>query len=805
MRKKIWISLLLGMVLLVAGFQPVLADGIIIPPAPPIPPCPRGDCPPPPPFPRPISQLQIKYHHVDVTIQDQIATTHVDQVFYNPNNVALEGTYVFPLPADAAVKDFTLWVDGKPVKGEVLDAQQARQKYEEIVRSLKDPALLEYIGQGAIQANVFPIPPKGERRIELQYQQALTADNGLVRYVYPLNTEKFSARPLESVSVTVKIAAKQPIRAVYSPSHTVSVEQKDERHATVSYEDSNVTPDADFALYYSLGETEAFHLFTYRDPADPAGADGFFMLLLAPSPGQPVEPVSKDVLLVLDRSGSMEGEKFQQAQAAADYILKHLNPGDRFYVTTFSSSTQAYADGLRPASEAEQAVAWVNRSSAAGSTDINRALLETAAVADKERSTYLIFLTDGLPTEGVLDSEKILDNFLRAAPKNLRLFAFGVGYDVDTYLLDSLSRAQHGLSTYVQPGENLDEALSSFYARISTPVLTNLSLDFGKINAYDIYPNPMPDLFEGTQVVVVGRYRNGGAATVTLTGQVNEMLRTFQYQDQQFTKDSRGETGAVAGLPRLWATRKIGYLLEKVRLDGADQETIDQIVKLSIRYGIVTPYTSYLVTEPMPLGAANQQQLAQDTFQQLQAAPGAVTGRGAVQKAAGEGALSQAEVVPPVTAGVPNGEGQVSAAQTVRTVDSRTFVLNNNIWMDTAYDPDTMKTQKVAFLSPDYFKLAQSRQDVGAALALGERVIVVVDGKAYEVVGENEQTGSIQIPSGPAIQPTTTAVPTQKAGATQAPASLPMEPQQPTVPAACLGVLLPLATVMIGLKFKAHG
>ncbi len=435
MNKKVWISVLLGMALLLAGFQPALADGIIIPPVPPVPPCPRGDCPPPP-FHRPISQLEIKYHHVDVTIEDQIATTHVDQVFYNPNNFALEGTYVFPLPLDAAVSDFTLWVDGEPVKGEVLDAEQARQKYEEIVRSLRDPALLEYIGQGAVQANVFPIPPKGERRIELKYQQALTADNGLVRYVYPLNTEKFSAKPLESVSVTLNITAKQPIRAVYSPSHPVSIDHKDDRNVTVSYEDTNVTPDTDFALYYSLGESQAFHLLTYRDPANPANADGFFMMLLAPSPGQPVESVSKDVLLVVDRSGSMEGAKFQQAQAASKYILQHLNPDDRFYLTTFSSSPDAYASSLRPAGEAAQAIAWVNRSAAAGSTDINRVLLETAAVADKERPTYLIFLTDGLPTEGVTDSQKILENFQRSAPSNLRLFAFGVGYDVDTFLLE---------------------------------------------------------------------------------------------------------------------------------------------------------------------------------------------------------------------------------------------------------------------------------------------------------------------------------------------------------------------------------
>ena len=277
----------------------------------------------------------------------------------------------------------------------------------------------------------------------------------------------------------------------------------------MSYEASQVIPDKDFTLFYSLGKSEAFHLLSYRDPGDPTDPDGYFMLLLAPAPQVSSKPMAKDVLLVLDHSGSMDGEKFRQVQSALRYILSHLNPEDQFYLEAFNSSIENYASSLRPVSEANQAIAWVDSLSAAGSTDINRALLEAAAVADKERPTYMIFMTDGLPTEGVTQIQEIINNFNKAAPKNLRMFPFGVGYDVDTYLLDSLSEAHHGLSTYVQPGSSLDEALSGFYARISTPVLTNLKLDFGNLAVHDLYPNPLPDLFEGSQVVVVGRYREG--------------------------------------------------------------------------------------------------------------------------------------------------------------------------------------------------------------------------------------------------------------------------------------------------------
>ncbi len=728
MKSRLFAAMLAVCLLLIAA-SPVKADGIIIPSPPP---CPADGCPP---F-FSLAQLAIKYHHVDVKIDNQIAVTHVDQAFFNPNDWPVEGTYLFPLPLDAVVTKFSLWVDGKLIPGEVLDATQARQKYEEIVRSLRDPALLEYAGRGALQASIFPIPPKSERRIELEYSQVLTAENGLVRYVYPLNTEKFSVQPLESVRVSVSIQSDQPIRTVYSPSHRVEISRQGDKMATAAYEASNLTPDVDFALYYSLGETEAFHLFTYRDPGDLVEKDGFFTLLLAPPPGLVAETVAKDLLLVLDRSGSMEGEKFDQAQRALKYILQNLNPDDRFYLSSFSSTIQEYAANLRPASEAGQAVAWVDTLSALGSTDINRALLEAASVATGDRPTYLIFLTDGLPTEGEVDRQKILDNFLSTAPEGIRLYAFGVGYDVDTLLLDSLAQDHSGRTTYVRPGEALDETLSAFYESISSPVLTDLMLDFGGQRVYDIYPQTLPDLFAGGQVVVVGRYRDPGTFDLTLRGKVNGVEQVFRFPGQTFTADNHNETGTLANLPRLWATRKIGVLLTFIRLNGPDPESIDQIVRLSIRYGIVTPYTSYLVTEEAPLGAASQRDLADQSFQQLQAMPTQASGAGAVNKAAEEGALSAAAAAPAISEEV---------GQTVKLAGSRTFVLKDGIWYDTAFDPVLMKPAPIPFLSTEYFALADSRADVAAALALGQKVVVVVDGNAYEIIDSGEPARPVEM------------------------------------------------------------
>lgn len=783
---------LFAFILLISAFilpTPALADGIIIP-DPPI--CGPEPCPP---RPFPISQLEIRYHHVDVTIDDQIAVTRVDQIFYNPNDWTVEGTYIFPIPQDAAVTDFTLWMDGEPVKGEILSAEEARRTYEGIVRQMQDPALLEYADQGAVQTRIFPIDSGSERRIQLEYTQALTAEEGLVRYVYPLNTEKFSTQLLDEVRVSVDIRASQPIRAVYSPSHPVAVSRVDDYQVTAGYEEYNVRPDTDFALYYSIGESEALHLLSYRDPADPVDPDGFFLLLLAPRPDAAAQPVPKDVILVLDRSGSMEGEKFMQAQESLKYILQHLNPADRFNVIAFSTDLETYARDLRETSDFNEAVAWVDRQSALGSTDINRALLEAAAMADAERPTYLIFLTDGLPTEGVVENNLILNNFATSAPGNLRLFAFGVGYDVDTFLLDSLAQEHHGTSTYVLPGEPLDEILSSFYAKVSTPVLMDLQLNFGELTAYDLYPNPLPDLFAGSQIVVVGRYREGGSTDITLTGIVNGETQTFTFPDQTFVADSAFDNPHAA-IPRLWATRKIGYLLNQIRLQGPEQELIDQIVRLSIRYGIVTPYTSYLVTESMPLGAAEQERIAEETFNTLKSAPAAPSyGQDAVEQAAGEGALRDADSI-----SAPPAE----AANRVRIVGPRTFVLSDDIWVDTAFDPDVTRTVKIAFLSDDYFALAAADAQLGAAFALGSKVIAISDGIAYEVVSADSSVPAVEIPEQEKPQaPAETEATSTAAVSLEEPAPTPKAESE--TPAAgskipCMGGMLPLALFpLVGL------
>jgi Ca-activated chloride channel homolog len=365
---------------------------------------------------------------------------------------------------------------------------------------------------------------------------------------------------------------------------------------------------------------------------------------------------------------------------------------------------------------------------------------------------------------------------------------------VDTFLLDSLSENHQGLSTYVQPDDPLDEILSEFYARISTPVLTNIDLDFDSMVVYDIYPQPLPDLFSGTQMILIGRYHDGGDTDITLSGEVNGERQFFTFPAQSFAVDSRGSQEGTYFLPRLWATRKIGYLLNSIRLHGPDQETIDQIVRLSIRYGIITPYTSYLVTESMPLGNENQERLAQETYQELQMAPAApVYGQDAVEKASRQGALSQAEQAPTIISNTDQRQG-------VRIIGARTFVQSGKYWIDTAYDPERMKTQQVSFLSPEYFALANTRAEIAAALAQAENVILVVDGEAFEIVGEGAGSGSIQLPislATPSPDPSQirpVIIPDHGADEHDRP--------QPSTQLFCLGV--PLALVLVAYRLRVY-
>ena len=776
MMKKLSLFALL-VVLLLTLVPQAHADGIIIPHPPP---------PGRPPFRN--YPLSIKYHRVKVTIEDQVATTQVDQVFVNDADITVEGTYLFPLPEGATISEFAMWVEGKKYEGKLLTKEEARAIYESYVRRQQDPALLEYVGRGAFQVSIFPIPPGEDRRTELTYSEILSLEEGLVRYHYPLDTERFSNRPINDVSISVDIKSRDPLKAIYSPSHPIGIDREGDYRARVGYEESDAKPDRDFELYFSVAEEDiGLNLLSYA----PEDEDGFFLLLVAPKVEiEQREVVAKDVLLVLDTSGSMRGEKIQQAKDALDFVLDHLQPEDRFNITAFNTGVSHYAQHPQPAREGEEAHRWVEQLDAAGGTAINRALLETLAQVDADRPTILIFLTDGLPTEGETEPGKITANVAREAGDNVRFFAFGVGDDVNTILLDSMAQAHRGTSTYVTPGQSIEEVVSGFYAKVSVPVLADLELDFGDVHAEDIYPYPLPDLFAGTQLVMVGRYRRGGPTTLTLTGEVNQRSQTFTYEDLTFRRE-----GGDSFIARLWATRKIGHLLDQIRLHGRDVELVDEVVRLSLRYGIATPYTSFLVEEPQVVPLPRPVPLPMPKPGHVR--PTIAVEREGVKKVEVEKVVEEAMKAPAMSASggeaVTDAEERqelrsaerapVEEAKAVRHVGQRTFLYSGGVWVDTAFDGDRMRVAQVPFGSSRYFDLAAD-PEVARCLALGPQVVFVLEGQTYWVttsegteveVTEVVAAAATQSPT-PQVQPTRTVTPSPTPPAPTAAVETPNSP-----------------------------
>jgi Ca-activated chloride channel family protein len=738
--KRHLFALIVGIILVMIAVVSVSAQVI---------PCRPGDwCPPPRPWGVSTNPewLKIDHHRVRVAIDGQIARTEISMEFENDGNGLAEGTFIFPLPMGAAVENLVMYINGVPIEARVLEADEARAYYDEIVRQYRDPALLEYIGQSVVQANVFPIPPGESRRIEITYSQVLSFDNGLFEYSYPMDISNLTTfRNIEDMSIFVEVTGDQPVSTIYSPTHDIAISRsRDDRSFTVGFEARNYRSEGDFTLYWGIdSDVIDVTLLTYRESA---AQDGFFMLLVQPPLEMAQEQVvPRDIIIVLDQSGSMTGPKWEQAQQASINVLDRLNPEDRFNVVLFSTGWRVFSNQLEPASVADEAQDWIRGMFAEGGTDINGALLTALDMVDvaSERPTTIIFLTDGLPTEGETDPDDIVENVLSAAPSNVRLFGFGVGDDVDTLLLDQIAGALRGTTSYVRPSERIDEEVASLYNRISAPVLTDVELTIDGTRIDMLYPGePLPDLFAGTQLALVGRYRDAVEdATIRLSGTVNGEQQTFIYDGFSFRERAGGE----AFIARLWATRRIGDLLNRIRLHGENDELVDSIVNLSIRYGIITPYTSFLIDENDILSQSGREQAVQALSQTASSLAGARSGAGAVTAADAFGGLSSASAPAPMAlptaAPGQSGGAMESTGYTpspIQTVGSKTFIWRDGVWTDTTYNPDDASAPRVTveFLSDAYFDLLLELPELADYFAIGQQVIVVIDGTVYQVTAE---------------------------------------------------------------------
>ena len=703
---------------------------IIIPP--PMPPHPI-------PHPRPILQAQITEHAVKARMRNGVMTTEVRLVCHNPNATTLEGTFLFEVPGDAAIRRLTMMMNGKAVKAELLSAEEARKIYEDIVRRMKDPALLEIAGERLIRARIFPIPPNGNQTITLTFSHHLPVENGLHVWRYPLRARGPAVEPTKKLTLLLDIESDVPIKSIVSPSHKVDVAHKDAHHATVSYEGENVIPENDLSLYVTVSEKDlGLQLLTFREQ-DKAG---YFMAILGAgyTHSQTRAMARKSVLFVVDTSGSMAtDDKIAQVRKALAYCLEHLNAEDRFNVVDFSTTTRTFKEGLAPADKdtVAAAVAHVATLEARGGTAIEQALKTAVDMVKGEKDPVtLIFLTDGKPTIGTQDTDALVSILKDGKLKGLRFLAFGVGHGVNTHLLDRLTQQNHGATTYVRPGDPLDQPVVALHNKISYPALRDVKLRFAGAEVTDVFPQELPDLFYGSHLTVVGRYTGTGDHAVTLTGTLGGEARTVVHEGAFPTQDTRHDA-----LPAVWATRKIGYLLDEIRLHGDKKELREEVVRLSKEYGIITPYTSFLVAEDEATPTVGRPRMEGRLREAMRAngpgEPALNQASDGMKADSGAGAFDAATSLRYMkgsdTAESEGGAKAEGGERRVRRVDGKAYYLIDGRWVVSTWDGEK-KTVTVTYLSDEYFRLARTHLPLARAFALGERVVAEYRGTYYEVV-----------------------------------------------------------------------
>jgi len=719
------------------------------------------------PVPRPrvyrFAPMEVQEQKVSIKVTDQIAETTVKQIFYNPNPSRLEGHFIFPVPKGAVLTDFRMDINGEMQKAELLKAEKARKIYEDIVRNAQDPALLEYAEHDLYKVRIFPIEPNSTKRTRVTYKQVLKKDSGLVSYKYPLNTGKYSAKPIKTLSVKMEIESKTPLKSIYSPSHEVEIKRDGAKKAVIDYEEKNALPEDNFAIYFTPQKTElGLNLLTHRPDPD---KDGYFLLLL--SPGIDVKQdkvVEKDVAFVLDTSGSMAGKKIQQAKKALEFCLHNLNEGDRFEVVRFSTEAETLFSGLKEVSKAsrDKALKFVGGLKPIGGTAINDAMAATLKLRPKEskRPFVVIFLTDGRPTVGITGEKQIVQNVKDKAGKT-RVFCFGIGNDVNTHLLDKITESTRAFSQYVLPSEDIEVKVSQFYTKINEPVLADPDVVVSwEANLKQFYPAPLPDVFKGDQLVVVGRYSGKGKGDLLLAGQVNGKPVKKEYPVEFVDKSDKHDF-----IPRLWATRRVGYLLDQIRLHGENKELKEEVTTLAKKYGIVTPFTAYLILEDdrvnnvavnrRLLGGLDRDARAVRALEANLDSLKEKSGAGAVAAARAQQSLTQAKsaklslrdsnaeaarptakpgaYAPAVNYFSGAGGGQVQ--QNIRFVAGRSFYQNGTCWIDAEVQTLKKQTKKIRikFGSKAYFKLVAEKPAALKWISLGKHVEFALNGNHYEI------------------------------------------------------------------------
>jgi len=670
---------------------------------------------------------------VQVSVTGRVARVTVEEWFRNNGPVMDEGMYHFPLPGEAVFSSYSLWQGDQELRGEAMDATQARAIYEAIVRQKRDPALIELAGQGLIRARVFPIAPGETRKITLKYTQLLDRAGDAWRFRYLGDRNRQSAPR----SFRLEVDSASRFGDPYSPTHQVQVTRRDDR-LEVTLGDAAAGGDFELLLPLARGLVGLSLI-----PHHPVGEDGYFMLLLAPGAAAdaPGGALRRDLVAVIDISGSMSGAKIEQAKAALIQLLGSLRTSDRFRLVAFSGGVRRYAEGWTDATTEgrRDAATWIRSLEAEGGTNIGGALTEAFAVSPAEQSLgVVVFLTDGQASTGETDPERIAERAEQGRGR-FRVFSFGIGDDVNTYVLDRLTERARGTTEYIRPGENIEGAVGSLAAKVASPVLTDVTVFAGAgVELYDLQPGSMPDLFAGDEMVVLGRYRGARSTeqSVTVRGRRNG-------RDEEFsTAFADRENESARYIEQLWAARKAGALSKEIRLRGQTRELMDALKQLALRYGILTEYTSYLVQEPT---VALRQRAENGVMQAPAPAPADQAGAASVGRAARERSMSESVHLDAIvvtgamdTTGFDELRRAHSGINPTQRVGGRLFIMRDGTWTDLGHG-DSLRVVTIAPYSDAYFALLKALPDLRDPATL-EPTVLVAGRRASIKIGEGGKT-----------------------------------------------------------------
>jgi len=745
----------------------LLAQGWIIPRPPIRPPVCLDRC-----VARPVA-LERTSSNVRATLADHVLRYEVEETFRNRGGTVQEADYMYPLPAGAAFQELQLSINGQLVSGEIMDAGRARSTYEEIVRRQRDPALVEWMGYGLLRARIFPINPGEEKRVLLRFQVIAPREGDAIRVDYQrgsgrtLVTSGSDTHDARESSFTLRYPNTGRCNA-YSPTQELQTHSSSGSQCVVDV--GGEGPAVTILIPAPRSDRAAISVLANA----PGSEDGFALITLAPPSGRSAT-VPRDVTFVLDVSGSMSGRKIEQARAAGKQLLGTLSREDRFRMIDFSSDVRTFRDDFVDATPANIAAAtrYLSDLQANGGTNIDGALeLALAPPRSREgdtregdsdeyvrrpsrqsegRLSVVLFVTDGEPTVGERDPAAIAAHAARMRGSQ-RVFTFGLGADVNAQLIEQLALEGHGTAQFVRPEEDVERAVGLVASRLTSPIASDLRVttqcggnsEGECVRLVHALPEGPVDLFAGQDLVLLTRYSGSGRARLVFDGR--SATGPVHWETMVDFPDHERDNAFV---PRLWATRRIGWLSAARRQNGPSPEVDDELRTLGERYGIPTELTSYLVQE---------QQVATNGPRQLDStirdnltggAPAAPAAKFEAARAATEqrdaksiGSMDKPLMLQEVV--ISDGRNTGSAlekdrADALKRAGNRIFAHRNDRWTDISYKPET-KIVKIKPYTAAYFAVLDAIPDLRVAFAVGDKVLVSGKRIAVEVSPDGADT-----------------------------------------------------------------